>query len=219
MSIVIPVLFFFDARFSSDLIIGICYATSYFYLIGIIFQFICPVVACRDRMRIISSRVSAKFRLNSFEIQNYVQLYRRLLRIVDDINKHLTAPLLPILAYLFISITFEFYAVVRLIFRNTDFKLLVGVSAALWTLVLCLPFIVVIHAAESAMEEIDKIKDVGFDALCCQKVFDAQSEKTFNIFITSIDRTRLQFRTIFFNLDWQLLFKVSFSIYTLIEFI
>lgn len=202
---------FLDDRLKGDLIMTSIFLMAYFYSIGIIFQFVCPVIACRDRMRNISSRISLKFRLNSYEVQNYVQLYRRLMKIIDEINKHLTMPLIPIFTFLFITITFELYSVVRLIFKNSDFKLFFGTFSTLWSLLFLLPFLIVIYAADSAMIEIDKIKDVGFDALCCQKVFDAHSEITFNFFLSSIDRSRLQFQTIFFHLDWQLLFKVSFT--------
>lgn len=202
---------FIDDRLKSDLIMTSIFLMTYFYSIGIIFQFVCPVIACRDRMRTISSRISLKFRLNSYEIQNYVQLYRRLMKIVEDINKHLTMPLIPIFTYFFVTITFEFYSVVRLIFKNSDFKLFLGVFSTLWSLLYLLPFLIVIYAADSAMIEIDKIKDVGFDALCCQKIFDAHSEIIFNFFLSSIDRSRLQFQTIFFHLDWHLFFKVSLA--------
>lgn len=187
---------------------SVIFFLSYLQLIGIIFQFVCPVVACRDRLQIISCRISLKFRLNSFEVQNYIKLYRRLLKIVDDINRNLTMSLIPIFTFSFVTITFEFYTVVRMMFKSSDLKLFFGINATLWTLLFILPFLVVIHAAESAMEEIDNIKDVGFDALCSQKIFEAQSERVLNIFLTSIDRPRLQFQTIFFNLDWHLFFKV-----------
>lgn len=211
LSILTQASLFFDGRLKTDLIMSSIFLITYFYLIGIIFQFVSPVIACRDRMRNISSQISSKFRLNSFEIQNHVQLYRRLLKIVDDINKHLTMPLLPIFTFSFITITFEFYSVVRLIFKESDFKLFFGVNSTVWSLLFLIPFLIVIYAAEGAMVEIDKIKDVAFDALCCHKIFDARSEATFNVFLSSIDRPRLQFQTIFFNLDWHLFFKVSFA--------
>lgn len=192
------------------------YVIAFYYSIGICFQFAFATCATSDRIRIVNERISSKHLLNSFDVQNFIEMYRKLFKISIKINKTLTVQLVAIFTFLFITITFEFYSVVRMLFRDSSLvlsvKLLVCLNATLWTLAFIYPLFAVIKASEMAIEEIDKIKDIGYDILCRQKIFDYDSEKTFDIFMRSIERQKLQPQTLFFNLDWNLFFKVTNSL-------
>lgn len=199
-----------DGRLKFDIVMIVCYVVSLTYSNAITCQFISAAISCRDRLKAINRRILIKNHQTSMEIRSCMNLYRKIFLIIDEINKILTLPLILIFTYLFVVITFEFYAAVRVFYKNSDIRYLVGSNASLWSFIEICPIFTSIYVAESTIDEIENIKKIGYEILCTHRIFDPQTEKIFNYFLKSIERSKLQPKTIFFNLDWNLFFQVNF---------
>lgn len=200
-----------ESHLEFDLFLLACYFVSLVYSSAIIFQFISAAIACRDRLRAINQRILTKKNQSSSEIRSCVNLYRKIFLIIREINKTLTWPLIIIFAFLFVTITFEFYAVVRFFYKNSDMKYYVCISASSWSLVEIYPIFISVYVAESTLDEVENVKKIGYEILCAQRIFDPQTEKVFDYFLRSMERSKLQLKTIFFDLDWKLFLQVMFK--------
>lgn len=199
--------FIYDDFLSKNYRMILVYFYIWIFINGICLQFICAAVGCRDRISLINERISRKYRLSSQEICNFIGLYKKLFKISSEINATLTTPLLPILAIIFISLIFDVYTFVRTIVKSSvDFPIVIGGISSL--IIYITPPVAIIYAAESNLKEIEDIKEIGYDVLCNRRIFDKETKEIFMIFLHSINIQKIRLQTIFFDLDWKLIFKV-----------
>jgi hypothetical protein len=187
----------------------VAYVIGYLYMIGIVFQYVSATVACRDRLLMIREKFLLRYHLSAQEVKIYVDLSRKIFKIVHHINNDLTFPLIICFLLLLIDVTFEFYGVVRTYLKSTETFLLLGISGLVWVLAELYPIFITIYFAESFWSAVEGVKEVGYEILCHHRIFEPNSEKIFSYFIRSIEKQTLQMRTIFFNLDWKLFFEVK----------
>lgn len=202
-------LYLIDGRLHFNLVMVTCYVISITYSYAITFQFISAAICCRDRLQAINRRILIKNHQSSLEIRNCVALYRKIFLIIQEINRTLTMPFILIFTYHFVIITFEIFAVVRVFYKNSDIKFLVSLNVSLWSIIEIYPIFTSIYVATSTIEEVENIKKIGYEILCTRRIFDPQTEKIFGYFLKSIEKSKLQLKTIFFNLDWTLFFQAS----------
>lgn len=202
--------FFFKFSWSITYVISfICYTIPHYMIIGVVFQFICATIGCRDRIILITTRMSLKFRLSSFEILNYIYLYKNLCEISKDIQKFLTMQLLPVFAFLFINLTFHLYYIVRSMFKNLEEFKIYAIGGSLWSLLLMFPIFIVIQTSEKFLDSFENLQEVGYEILYGQRILDPASKEAFSHFMRSIKVSKFKMQTIFFEFDWKLIFKVS----------
>lgn len=213
ISVFSTIIYNFDGRLKFDTFMVVCYVLTLIYSTVIIFQFTSAAISCRDRINAINGRIIIKSHQSSLEIRLCVELYRKIFLIIREVNMHLTMPLIPIFTFLFVAITFEFYAVVRAMYKNSEIKTFIAINASFWSFIELYPMIVTIYVAESTIESVEIIKKIGYEILCTQRIFDPQTEKIFDYFLKSIDKSKLRLKTMFYNLDWKLFFQVIFKLY------
>lgn len=192
-----------------DFFMTISYVIGYAYMVFIICQYICASYACRERLLTVKRKLSFRSQLNSQEVREYVELSMALFQILRKINKYLTFPLIIIFLCLLLDFTFEFYGVAREFFVSSFNTFIIGYNGSFWCLLEIYPIIMTIYFSESTWKAVEGIKDVGCSILCDQRIFDFKTERSFNYFIKSIKKQKLQGSTIFFQLDWKLLFQVK----------
>lgn len=201
--------FFLFYDLDPEIYMVISYVIGYFYIIGVVLQFISATIACRDRLQMISEKISFRFHLSVAETKIYIELSRKIFTVIKNINKFLTFPLIICFLLLLVAITFEFYGVMRMLYKNTDATLLLSLSGTIWTLIEIYPIFITIYFSESCWMAIDEIKETGYEILCHHRIFEPNAEKIFNYFVRSIEKQNLKLKTIFFDLDWKLFFEVN----------
>lgn len=187
-----------------------CYMLPQFMIVGIVYQFVCATIGLRDRIDLITNRISIKYRLSSFEVFNYIILYQKLFKISEDTQKYLTMQVLPILAGVFINLVFQSYLILRAMLRAGELTFVV--AGLVWSVVYTFPLFIIINASESFSESLKTTKSVCHEILWSQRILDVHSRKAFSHFLKSMKISDLKMKTIFFDLDWKLIFQVIFEI-------
>lgn len=188
-----------------------CYVLSNYMILGVVFQFVCGVIALRDRFNLITYRMSIKYRLSSFEILNYVELYKKLIKIALLIQRHLTMQLLPVFFFSFVNLNFGLYSIARSFVSvngSKEGKLQI-IADSIWIFVFIFPMVAVVQASESTQEAFEDVKNVGYEILSTQRVLNTEPKEAFTYFLKLMKLSKLRMQTIFFDLDWKLIFKVS----------
>jgi hypothetical protein len=157
----------------------------------------------------VKKRVAAKMTLNSIEARAHVELCMMIFKILKKINKYLTFPIIFIFMSLLLDFTFEIYGVLRAVYKNDSQFTAIVYNGTIWGFIEIFPIFITIYSAESTWRAVESVKDVNNEILCQGKIFDFNSERIFDYFNKSIEKTRLQASTIFFNLDWKLCFEVN----------
>lgn len=178
---------------------------SYVYAIGFIYEFTSATMACYERFKMINEKIIK----NPNEIQWNIQLYQKLLKIMERINEVISPILIPIVLWLLITQTFMVYTVVRLLLKsntksNRIYMIFLNV---MWSFVFVYLIAVPCYAAECAYKEGMKFKEICYEILCSKRIANNIS-KDLKLFVKSINQSKLQLQTIFFNIDWKLWFQV-----------
>jgi hypothetical protein len=187
-----------------------CYMLPQFMIVGIVYQFVCATIGLRDRIDLITNRISIKYRLSSFEVLNYIILYQKLFKISEDIQNYLTMQVLPIIAGVFINLVFQSYLILRAMFRESELTFVV--AGLVWSVVYTFPLFIIINASESFSQSLRSTKNVCHEILWSGRILDVQSREPFSNFLRSMKVSDLKMKTVFFDLDWKLIFQVMFKI-------
>jgi hypothetical protein len=185
-------------------------SVAYFYGIGFIFEFSSAAMACCERFRIINERINK----NANEIQWIIQLYQKLLKVLEHINEKISPLLIPLMLWLLITQTFMIYTVVRLLLKtstksNRFHMIFLNI---LYSFVYVYLIAVPCYAAECAYKEGMKFKEICYEILCSKKISNIAA-KDLKLYVDSINESKLQLQTFFFNIDWKLWFQVRMQSY------
>lgn len=193
-----------------DFVMTFSLSVAYFYFIGFTFQFSCAAIAVRDRFLMINEKLSRKNFLTYYEMQIYIELYQKLLRIIEHINDYLTHPLIPVFTVFLILETFMTYTVVRLLLNAADQKFMIALNC-MWSSIYFYLSGVAATSSERVFKEGLQFKNICYEVLCF-KGASIESSRTLKIFLTSITDSRLQLRTVFFDINWKLLLEMLATI-------
>lgn len=67
-----------------------------------------------------------------------------------------------------------------------------------------------INSAATTQEAVEYLQIIGYETSRHQKITNYESKKIFKGFLRYIKSSNLKLRTLFFHIDWNLLFTVSF---------
>lgn len=193
-----------------DFIMTYSLSVAYFYFIGFIFQFACAAIACRDRFLMINEKLSRKIFFTYYEMQAYIELYQKLLKIMEHINEYLAPPLIPVFTMFLVLETFMTYTVVRLLLHSGNQHFMIAMNL-MWSSIYYYLSMIAMHSSESAYKEGFRFKNICYEILCF-KGASIESTRTLKMFLASITHSRLQLRTIFFDINWMLLLEMCATI-------
>lgn len=184
---------------------------AYFLCFGVILQFSFFALACRDRFKLINEKIALKFQPTSHEIITSVDLFKELLKIMHKINDTAQSLIL-IFAHLLLLITINIYSATKLpfFFENSYEDFILISQNCLWIAVVISQKLILIYSTQSAFNQAEIFLKLIKDILWHQQITNEISRRKIEFFILSIDRTEIKFKTIFFDIDWKLLFKVRF---------
>jgi hypothetical protein len=183
---------------------------SYFYLIGYTYEFGALAIACRDRLKTINQKLLSKRFLTRYDVTDIIEFNRKILKIIAKIDKYVTPFLIPVFFCLLFIGTFMAYTEVRLILKTANHKNFLIMNNFFWVIIYFYMMAVMCFAAEALKAEAKKFKEICYEFLVSNKFSDIEARKALKTFINSIDDSRMQLRTIFFNIDWNLFFQVIF---------
>ena len=103
---------------STDIVTAVCFYASFFYCNAIIFQFLCLTSNVRDRLKLVHVKISSKRILTNFEVDLVTEIYEKLFRALELINRNCTTQLVPAIGYVFLSMTFCLDGLVGMLFSN-----------------------------------------------------------------------------------------------------
>ncbi|KAL7012052.1 hypothetical protein ACKWTF_014603 [Chironomus riparius] len=107
-----------DKRIDNDIFTATFYYLCYFYSNAAILQFSGFAICIRDRMKQLHRKVQALRTLSNFEVALVIELYEKLFKGLDMINKSCTTQLILITLNLLMNLTFSMYAVGTIVFSG-----------------------------------------------------------------------------------------------------
>jgi len=108
---------------STDLGTVFCFYASFFYCNAIVFQFLYLTTNIRDRLKVVHDKISSKRILTNFEVDLVTEIYEKLFKALDLVNRNCTTQLVPAIGYVFLSVTFCLYGLVGMLFSNITLNL------------------------------------------------------------------------------------------------
>ncbi|KAL7025301.1 hypothetical protein ACKWTF_013440 [Chironomus riparius] len=188
--------------FNFDIGISALFNILNIYCIPFIFQFACPVVAIRDRFCLVFQKKHTKM----IEIYMTLEIYEKLFECIDLINNNLTFPLIHMFGFLLVSIIFEIHNFILVFHLQAHVNFLILSPNVLW-MFLCLHlWIVVIYSSVSTMTSFNKINSIEYQILKDMKSLEPNTFRFIKAYLTHIRGIRKSFETLFFDIDWRLLF-------------
>lgn len=187
-----------------DIIVSINFNIMHIYCVLFIFQFACPVIAIRERFDLLHAR---RFH-NKFELNLILDVYEKLFQCIDLINSNLTMQLIYMFG-LFLGLTIFYIHDIVVVFHNLDRgEFLVLAFDVPWMLLYLFLWIIVIHSAVSTTSSFNKFNSIEYQILCDVKLLDNESFHFIKAYLRHIRGYKSTFETIFFDIDWRLLFGV-----------
>jgi hypothetical protein len=210
---VIPILYtvFGAIESSGNSLVSTIYFLNYFYSNAFVFQHVCATICIRDRFRAVHEKVSSKRVLNSYEVDLIIELYKSLFHSMTQMNNHMSFQLIPILAYFMLCVTFTLYALVRLFLVNSSLKYFYMLPQVVSISMHFGIITTLIYCASSAVESAERTFDVGYEIKSEMKILNTESKVQLDEFLKLIKGKQIPLRTAFFNIDWKLLFSVSYN--------
>lgn len=205
----LKLLLHFDGRIESDFLITIAYSLQALYTIGFVLQFSFAAICIRDRFRVIHTKVYSMTSLNSFEVDIVLEIYEKLFKAIKKVNKHLTAHLIVIFGYTLISATFSIYTMVHAYLQNSELIYVYFFGEGLWLLFETILMIAPVRASTLNTIMTQKTEEVAYKTIQKTRFQNKESRSKFKEFSNYIARMKCQLHTAIFNIDWNLLFKVS----------
>lgn len=191
-------------------ILSVSTVLALLFFIGYMFEFAVLAIACHDRFKAINKKILSRRFLTRYDVAEFVEHHKKLLRIIEKIDEHLSPALIPIYFCLLFTATFMAYTEVRLILKTILLKTYLIINNFVWTFIYFNLMMVPCYAAEALRTEERKFKEICCDFLVANKFSDHDARRSLKIFVNLIDNSKAQLRTIFFNIDWNLLFQVIF---------
>lgn len=99
----------------TDLITLISLYLVTFYCNAVIFQFSYFTVIIKDRLNQIHDKVTSKRILTNLEVDFVIELYEKVIKILDFVNENCTTQLVPVFGYLLMNVTFSLYGIVAIL--------------------------------------------------------------------------------------------------------
>lgn len=194
---------------STDLIFLLMFLSIYVLNFGVILQFSFLALSCRDRLKLLNDKISLKFQPTAYEIIVSVDRFKEVIKIMHKIND-IAQSLILIFAYLLIITTINVYSVTKLptYLKETIKDYLLIFQTFSWTLVAISNKLIAIYSAQSSINEAEIFLKLVKDILWEQRITDKIIRKKVEFFLSSIDREEIKFKTIFFSIDWNLVFQV-----------
>lgn len=189
---------------SYDISMSVFFNVLNIYCVPFIFQFACPVIAIRDRFNLIFAKQYSK----KFEINVSLEIYEMLFQCIDLINSNLTFQLIYMFGFMLVSIIFEIHTVLVVFHQQSQTKFLVLIPNVLWMLLYLHLWIIVIHSSVSAMNSFSQIGSIEYKILRDMKSLEPAASQYIKAYLRHIRGLRKNFETIFFDIDWRLLFGV-----------
>jgi hypothetical protein len=189
-----------------DVIMSLSLSLSYLYFIGYVFQFSYAALACRDRFSAIVEKLNSKIFLNSVDAQNFMEITDKLLKILEHINKFLTFQLIPTFLCFLVFQTFMAYTVVRVVTKYSNLKTLMMILNIFWTLIYTYLMMVASYSAEEVLKSGEALKDKCHEIVCNQNT-PKEVGKILKKLKSSLKSSKLQLRTIFFDINWKLVLQ------------
>ncbi|XP_070508933.1 uncharacterized protein [Chironomus tepperi] len=199
-----------DNRIDNDIFTATFYYLCLFYSNAIILQFSGFVISLRDRMNMLHLKVSSMRNLTNFEVMLIIELYEKLFKSLDLVNRNCTTLLIPITLNLLMNVTFSMYAFGRIVY--SDFGVystsLILLNISVWLIEHAVLTIFLINSAASTQEAIEHLQVIGYETSRHQKITNYETRKIFKGFLRYIKSSNFRLRTLFFNIDWALLFTL-----------
>lgn len=207
--LIVPIYVYLKKDYKLDVLMSVSLFLAYFYSIGYTAQFSMMAAACCDRFKALNQHVARKKFLTSYDVLELNEIHRKLLKIIKMINETISPILIPIFFSLFFTLTFNAYTEIRLLLRAVELKAFLLINNLMWTLIYFYLMTVVCYAAEALKSEGKKFKEICYGFLLSQNVSDRATKATLKVLLNSMDDSKLELKTIFFNIDWKLLMQVS----------
>jgi hypothetical protein len=106
----------------ADLKTTATYYVNFFYCNAMIFQFSYFAIILKDRLNLIHDKISTKRILTNVEVDLVIELYEKLIKILDSVNGNCTTQLVPIFGYILMGVTFSFYGFVAIAASESTFS-------------------------------------------------------------------------------------------------
>lgn len=208
LSFTASMFFVLGSKHKFDVLLSLSLSIVYFYCVFFIFQFCGIAFACHERFCAINERTRMRYRPTSFEVVSCVEMYKNLTIIIQKIKDDLMQPMILIVAFLMMSTTLNVYQLVRLSMITIDMKAFMLIINLFWAFIYFYLLVIAIYASEITFKEGELFIDWGKEILWSKNFFNGAMKKDFKFFLATFDKTKLKFQTIFFDLDWKLLFQV-----------
>lgn len=198
----------------AEIVLALSLSSAYFFCVGVVFQFSAVALACHERFYAINERIKQKSRPNSFEVINCVDLFKDLMKIIQQINADLIQPMILIFAFLLITTAINVYTTIQIIMKATMFRPFLISTNTVWTISYFCLFLIAIYPSEASSNEGEKFIDFGKEILWNKNIFDDVTKKDFQLFISTFEKSKLHFQTVFFKLNWKLVFQVTINLFS-----
>ncbi|KAG5670827.1 hypothetical protein PVAND_001062 [Polypedilum vanderplanki] len=189
---------------------------NYVYCNAFIFQFSCATIAIRDRFNLLHEKVSSTSNFNNYEINFIIDLYKRLFNLINLVNSYLSFQLIPVIAYTLMSTTFTFYGTFRLFATDSDFKYIFLGSEFVNITSNLLILLTLIHCSVTAIESAERFFDIAYEIKSELKISNRETQIEFMDFVKFMKGKKIRLGTVFFDVDWKLLFSCISSAITFI---
>lgn len=169
-----------------------------------IFQFSCTTISIRDRFNMLHTK---DIRQKS-EIYLVLEGYEKIFQCVELINENLTFQLISVFGFILVIATFEFYSIISI--SNQESAMIEKmIPSMVWICLYLYYCILAIYPASSAASCFEKINSIEDKILKSIKYIDQDSYQYFQAYLRHIRGHKWKFESIFFDIDWRLLFGVS----------
>lgn len=195
---------YLSSEYGVDIILEVLYVIQSFYCILFIFQFICPAIAVRERFEILKGR---KMKTKS-DVHLTLDIYEKLFECVMLINENLTNQLIYVFELILITVTFEFHNVVATLLNESSVNFIPLTPSLAWIFFYLCYVIIAVHPASNAASVFKQFNSIEYQILKILRYSDQTSYQFYKAFLKYINGYKRKFETIFFDIDWRLLFGV-----------
>ncbi|CAH1727181.1 unnamed protein product [Chironomus riparius] len=186
----------------TDIVMSINYNLMHIYCILFVFQFVCPVIAIRERFNLIYKR---RF-YSKFEVNLILDVYEKLFQLIELINNNLTMPIIYMFGLFLGLMIFDFHDIVVVLHHEDRGFFMVMAFDGPWMFLYLLLWIFTIHSSVSVSSSFVNFNSIEYQILSDLKSLDNESFDLIKAYLKHIRGYKSTFETIFFDIDWRLLF-------------
>lgn len=204
-----PLIFEFVDQIPPDYLMSISYSFVDIFFITFSFQFAFAAVAVKDRLKILNLKMNSLKNIDENTTNLMIELYQKLFDQMDLINSSFTFQLILMFGYILPSTMFSSYNILRLLSRDSDLKCVLMFTNSIWisahTFILTVP----VYAGHTTTEIAEKVPQIVCRLIQNRSTQNDQIRSNLKMFLRAANCRQINLRTVFFKLNWELIFKVT----------